>query len=157
VRILVAYGSKMGGTRGLAEMLGRDLIELGHDVEVLSGSEVDDVSAFEAVVIGGAVYYFISWHKDARRIIKRHLAELRTKPVWVFSSGPLDDSATEADIPPIKSVAKLLDHVGARGHMTFGGRLEEEARGLPVGDWRDADHVRRWAEQIHGELAMEAS
>jgi menaquinone-dependent protoporphyrinogen oxidase len=142
----------MGGTKGLAEMLGRDLSDLGHDVDVASGDSVADVSAFDAVIIGGAVYYFISWHKDAKRMVKRHLGELRNKPVWLFSSGPLDDSAIEEDIPPIKSVAKLLDLVGARGHVTFGGRLEEEARGLPVGDWRDADHVRRWAAQIHDEL-----
>ena len=70
-------------------------------------------------------------------MVKRHLADLRSKPVWLFSSGPLDDSATEKDIPPIKSVAKLLDRVGARGHVTFGGRLEEESGDLPVGDWRD--------------------
>lgn len=157
MRVLVAYGSKMGGTKGLAEMLGRDLGELGHDVDVVSGDSVADISAFDAVIVGGAVYYFISWHKDAKRIIKRHLAALRSKPVWLFSSGPLDDSATEKDIPPIRSVAKLLDLVGARGHVTFGGRLEEEARGLPVGDWRDADHVQRWAEQIHGELTRELS
>lgn len=157
MRVLVAYGSKMGGTRGLAEMLGRDLGELGHDVEVRPGGGVSDISAFDAVIVGGAVYYFISWHKDARRMIKRHLAGLRTKRVWLFSSGPLDDSATEKDIPPIKSVAKAIELVGARGHVTFGGRLENETRGLPVGDWRDPDHVRRWAEQIDGELAVDVA
>ena len=153
MRVLVAYGSKMGGTMGLAEMLGSELSDLGHDVEVKSGSKVSSVSEFDAVIVGGALYYFISWHKDAKTLIRRHLDELRTKPVWIFSSGPLDDSALEKDIPPIKSVSRLVDRVGARGHVTFGGRLENESRGLPVGDWRNAEHVRRWAEEIDGELS----
>ena len=40
MRVLVAYGSKMGGTKRLAEMLGDDLSDLGHDVVVDSGSDV---------------------------------------------------------------------------------------------------------------------
>ena len=34
MRILVAYGSRMGGTRGPAETLGSALTDLGHDVEL---------------------------------------------------------------------------------------------------------------------------
>ena len=152
MRVLVSYGSKMGGTKGLAEMLGDELSDLGHDVDVKAGSGVSSVSEYDSVGLGGALYYFISWHRVAKTVIRRHLNELRTKPVWLFSSGPLDDSALEKDIPPIKSVGKLIDRVGARGHVTFGGRLENEQRGLPVGDWRNAEHVRRWAEEIDREL-----
>lgn len=156
MRILVAYGSRTGGTKGLAEMLGADLKALGHDVDVRSGRDVADVAGYGAAIIGGALYYFVSWHKDAKAMIKRHMKELQGMPVWLFSSGPLDESATEKDIPPIKSVQKLIDRLGARGHVTFGGRLENESRGLPVGDWRDAAHVRRWAEQIHQDLTAGA-
>lgn len=157
MRVLIAYGSKMGGTKGLAEMLATELSDLGHHVEVKAGSAVTSVTEFDSVIIGGALYYFISWHKDAKKVISRHLDELRNKAVWVFSSGPLDDSALEKDIPPIKSVRKLINRVGARGHVTFGGRLENEERGLPVGDWRNADHVRRWAEEIDRELPSAVS
>ena len=155
MRILVAYGSKMGGTKGLAEMLGGDLKELGHEVEVVSGERVREVESYDAVVVGGAVYYFISWHKNAKAVLRRHHKTLVNRPVWLFSSGPLDDSATEKDIPPIKSVQKAIERVGARGHVTFGGRLENESRGLPVGDWRDPNHVREWAEEIHGQLVAQ--
>lgn len=155
MRVLVAYGSKMGGTQGLAEMFGSNLTGLGYEVDVCPGRDVSDVKPYDAVIVGGALYYFISWHKDARGLVKRHLTDLRQRPVWLFSSGPLDDSATEEDIPPIKSVGKLIDRVGARGHVTFGGRLEKKSGDLSVGDWRDADHVRQWAERIHQELVAE--
>ena len=153
MRVLVAYGSKMGGTRGLAEMLGADLTDLGHEVDVRPAKEVADVGPYEAAIVGGALYYFISWHKDARAFVKRHYKALQQKPVWLFSSGPLDESATEKDIPPIKSVRKAIDQIGARGHVTFGGRLKEKQGSLPVGDWRDSDHVRSWAEEVSTELA----
>jgi len=153
MRVLVAYGSKMGGTQGLAEMLGSELADLGYEAEVLSAKVVSDVISYDAVVVGGALYYFVSWHKDAKSLTKRLQTDLRERPVWLFSSGPLDDSATEKDIAPIKSVRKAMDRIGARGHVTFGGRLEEKNGNLPIGDWRDADHVRQWAQQIAGELS----
>ena len=153
MRILVVYGAKMGGTQGLAEMLGTDLADLGHEVDVRPAKEVTDIGPYEAVVVGGALYYFISWHKDARGLIRRHKAQLRQKPVWLFSCGPLDDSATEKNIPPIRPVRKAMEQIGARGHITFGGRLEEKNGNLPMGDWRDPEHVRSWAEQISSDLA----
>ena len=153
MRVLVAYGTKMGGTKGLAEMLGSDLVDLGHAAEVLPAKNVKDIDGYEAVILGGALYYFVSWHKDARSFVKRHRNALRQRPVWLFSSGPLDDSATEKDIPPVRSVRKAMDQIGARGHVTLGGRLQEKNGNLPIGDWRDPAHVRRWAEQIAGELA----
>ena len=157
MRILVAYGSKMGGTKGLAEMLGAALTDLGHEAEVRSGDKVEEVESYDAVVVGGALYYFISWHKDAKSVLRRHHKALVERPVWLYSSGPLDESATEKDIPPIKSVQKAMAKVKARGHVTFGGRLENEDRGLPVGDWRDEEHVRRWAEEISRQLTVQGT
>jgi len=152
MRVLVAYGSKEGGTKGLAEMVGSEFAGLGYEVEVHSGDQVEDVSSFEVVIVGAAVYYFVSWHKDAKAFIKRYTNELKQKPVWLFSSGPLDDSATEKDIPPIKPARKLIERIGARGHVTFGGRMEKNQKGYAVGDWRDPEHVKRWVGAVHAEL-----
>jgi len=68
----------MGGTQGLADLLGADLVELGHEVDVCAGRDVSDVKPYGAVVVGGALYYFVSWHKDARGLVKRHLTDLRS-------------------------------------------------------------------------------
>ncbi|MFZ0493694.1 MAG: flavodoxin domain-containing protein [Acidimicrobiia bacterium] len=156
MRILVAYASKTGGTKGLAEMLGGDLREMGHDVDVVPAVDVRDVGFYQAVIVGGALYIF-RWHRDARRFVKRFRVALRERPVWLFSSGPLDDSARTKDIPPVRFVRKAVTMVGAKGHATFGGRLTEAARGnnkaLAVGDWSDPEHVREWAESIAKELA----
>lgn len=147
MHVLIAYASKMGGTSGLAEMLGGELTRLGHEAGVRPANQVESIADFDAVIVGGALYIW-RWHTDARRFVKRFQTSLRERPVWLFSSGPLDESARDGEIPPVRFVRKTIARIGARGHMTFGGRLTDESRGLPVGDWRDPDQVRKWAEHI---------
>jgi menaquinone-dependent protoporphyrinogen oxidase len=157
--ILVTYGSKRGGTKGLAEMVADALRKGGFDVDVRAAGDVDRVDDYEAVIVGGALYAF-RWHRDARRFVKHHAAQLRTRPTWLFSSGPLDDSASTKAIPPVKGVQALMKRVNARGHVTFGGRLSPDATGFPAramakkvaGDWRDPDAVHAWAASVADEL-----
>ena len=157
--VLVTYGSKLGGTRGLAEMVADALRADGVEAEVRPAGEVRDLAPYDAVVVGGALYAF-RWHRDARRFVTRHAAALRRLPTYFFSSGPLDDSAPSTDIPPVRGVQRLMHRVGARGHVTFGGRMPSDATGFPAkrmamtnaGDWRDPDHVRRWVTTIVPEI-----
>jgi menaquinone-dependent protoporphyrinogen oxidase len=153
--ILVVYGSKMGGTAGLADLLADALRDHGFEVTVAPADEVRDLGDPEAVVIGGALYA-TRWHKDARRFVRRHRDALRQRPVWLFSSGPLDDSAATSELPPTKGVEAAMAATGARGHHTFGGALPADAKGFPAsamakekaGDWRDPDEVARWADEL---------
>jgi menaquinone-dependent protoporphyrinogen oxidase len=159
MQILVAFGSKRHGTAGLATMIGDVLRDLGHDARVAPAKEVRDLDGVDAVIVAGALYSN-RWHRDARRFVKRNREALQRLPVWLVSSGPLDDSAAQREIPPTSQVKKLADDVGARGHVTFGGRLARDAKGFPAsamakrkaGDWRDPAHVRRWAATVAGEL-----
>ena len=92
--VLVTYATKNGGTAGLAEMIGEALRGEGIDVDVEPVSVINRVDGYEAVVLGAAVYN-ARWHPDARRFARRHAGALRDRPVWLFSSGPLDHSAEE--------------------------------------------------------------
>ena len=159
MRVLVAFGSKRGGTAGLAAMIGDALTEAGYEAEVRPAHEVHDLAGFDAVIVAGALY-MSRRHRDARRFVRRNDATLRSLPVWLVSSGPGDDSAAQHDIPPTSQVRKLGARVGARGHVTFGGRLSPDAKGLlasamakkNAGDWRDPAHVRRWVATVVSEL-----
>jgi menaquinone-dependent protoporphyrinogen oxidase len=159
MQVLVTYGSKRGGTEGLAEMVTRGLREEGFTVDLLPPDQIRGLDAYDAVIVGGALYAG-RWHKAARRFVKRHTSELRQRPVYFFASGPLDDSASRTDIPPVKGVKTLMDRVGVRGHVTFGGRLAPDAKGFPAsamakkhaGDWRDGAQVRFWAGSIAAQL-----
>jgi menaquinone-dependent protoporphyrinogen oxidase len=156
---LVVYGSKRGGTEGLATMIGEGLTERGLSAEVRKASEVASVAPYRAVIVAGALYAN-RWHRDARRFVRRHAAELRQRAVWLVSSGPLDDSARDGNLSPVPQVAKLATAVGARGTVTFGGRLERDARGFPAsamakthsGDWRDSGQVSRFADAVRDSL-----
>lgn len=155
MRILVTYGSKRGGTAGIAEMLAGTFKEQGIQADVRPATEVTSVGEYDAVVVGGALYAS-RWHRAARRFVKRHAEELWGRPVWLFSSGPLDDSAARNEIPPVAHVRRLMELIRAQGHMTFGGRLEPDAKGFIAskmardrsGDWRDPRLIRAWAEGI---------
>jgi menaquinone-dependent protoporphyrinogen oxidase len=155
MRILITWGSKRGGTEGIARMIGEALEQEGLRVNVLPPDEAARARDFDAAVVGGALYAN-RWHRAARRFVTRREKDLRRVPVWFFSSGPLDDSAERQVIPPTTQVEILMERVGAQGHATFGGRLLPGARGFPAsamakkhaGDWRQKDRIRSWAIDI---------
>ncbi|MGC4110212.1 MAG: flavodoxin domain-containing protein [Nocardioides sp.] len=158
---LVVYGSKRGGTEGLARMLDAALSEQGVKVALRPAREHrNDLARFDLVVVGGALYMG-RWHRSARRFVLRESQTLRDKPVWFFSSGPIGESGESApDLAPVHQVRLLMDMVGARGHATFGGRLAPTAHGFAAramakkaaGDWRDEDAVRQWSKEIMSTL-----
>jgi menaquinone-dependent protoporphyrinogen oxidase len=159
VKILVAYGSKRGGTAEIAQTIGTVFGEAGFEFQVMPAQRPRDVESYDAVIVGGALYAN-RWHGDARRFVKRNAAALRKVPTWLFSSGPLDDSAAAGGIAPVAQVEQLMARVGARGHITFGGRLLPDAKGFPAsamaktlsGDWRDPDRIRAWALTLVSQL-----
>ena len=164
MNVLVAYGSKRGSTREIAEAIGEELRASGCTAVVRAADSVLDLDGFGAVVLGGALYMG-RWHPDARHFVRRHAAELRDRPVWLFSSGPLDHSADDGEIKPVPFVAKRAAAIGANGHRTFGGRLAPDVSGVIAGaiakkssgDYRDFDAIRAWARSIADVLTASAA
>ncbi|GAA2771131.1 flavodoxin domain-containing protein [Streptomyces showdoensis] len=165
-RVLVAYGSGHGATAGIADEIGRTLRADGFDAVVLPADTVTDVSGYDGVVLGGALYAG-HWNAKARRCARRNAEQLRHRPVWLFSSGPLDGSRSSAaphDIPPVRGVARRMKRLGAREHATFGGALTADTAG-PLGramvrhgqggDFRDHARIQAWAHHIGTELGAE--
>jgi menaquinone-dependent protoporphyrinogen oxidase len=159
MRILVTYGSRRGGTQGLAQQVADAMRAQGFAVDAWPAGDVRDIAGYDVVIVGGAIYAG-RWHKAARTFVTRHAAELRHRQTYFFSSGPLDGSAVQRDIPPVRGVADLMRRVDARGHATFGGRLSPYARGFmasamakkEAGDWRDPGQVRDWARYVGAQL-----
>lgn len=126
--VLVSYATTGGSTAEIAGWIAEELRATGLTVEVRPAAEVDDIAGYAAIVLGGAMYA-AGWHLDARQFAHRFAGSAAGIPVWLFSSGPLDRSAEEADLPPTPQVAQAMRALGARGQVTFGGRLSAEARG----------------------------
>lgn len=161
MRVLVAYGSKHGGTAGLAQMIGEALVRDGLEVDVAPASRADAPAGHDAVIVAGALYAN-RWHRDATRFVRRHAKLLQTRPVWLVASGPLDDTARSGQTPPVRQVAKLAELVAARGQVTFGGRLEADVKGFMAsamakkvsGDWRDPEQVAEFAATVARSLGI---
>lgn len=163
-RVLVAYGTTNGSTARIAETIVEVLRKGGVPAEAVPAHSVTDVESYGAVVVGGGLYGG-RWHKDARRFVRRHGRVLAGRPLWFFSSGPLDASATEKEIPPVPGVRRVMTRLGVRAHVTFGGRLEEGAKGFVArkvvssgkgGDFRDFGQIEAWATDIGTELVSRA-
>ncbi|MEV5909109.1 flavodoxin domain-containing protein [Streptomyces chartreusis] len=163
-KVLVAYGTTNGSTARIAEAVADVLRKDGLAVDTLPARSVPSVAPYDAVVIGGGLYAG-RWHKDARRFVRRHGRALTERPLWLFSSGPLDATASERDIPPVPGVKKAMARLDARDHVTFGGCLEEGAKGWVAGmilrsgkggDFRDFTAIEAWAERVAAELRNEA-
>lgn len=171
MRILVTYASKYGATKGIAERIARTLDAAGHRTTVrpIGG----DLGGYDAYVIGSAVYLG-KWLPDARKVVRREAAALAGNPVWLFSSGPLEDVASTeaakrqqlAEATP-KQIDEFLDVLAPRGHRVFSGALDAaRLRGrdrmvralpagkslLPDGDFRDWADIDDWAMEIALEL-----
>jgi menaquinone-dependent protoporphyrinogen oxidase len=163
MKVLVSAASKHGGTILVADAIADELRAAGLDVESLEPERVGDVSRYDAVVLGSAIYMG-RWLRSAKELVRRQDENLRGRWLWLFSSGPLGDPLTPAEVP--EEVASLAAYLGARDHHLFGGRLDRSRLGLaerailaatkaPEGDFRALDDVRAWANGIAAELVAD--
>jgi menaquinone-dependent protoporphyrinogen oxidase len=174
VRVLVAYASRHGATQGIAERLATTLSSAGLDAEALPAASVKSVEGYDAFVIGSAAYMF-RWLKDATAFISGFRATLASRPVWLFSSGPLGTEPLDAQgrdqkvsaVP--RDIARLGPLLRARDHRVFFGAYDRDVKpigfgerfvkmmpaareALPAGDFRDWPEIDAWAVSIAREL-----
>lgn len=166
MNVLIAYATRLGSTRGIASRLGAALAADGLATTVVPVTSVTDLRAYDAFVIGSAVYAG-HWMTEAGRFIEDHQAVLAAHPVWLFSSGPVGELPTRhAPVAPAGIDALGLS-VFARGHRIFAGALDHAAidgagfgsverfiakRFVPEGDFRDWPAIVAWAQEIAREL-----
>jgi len=160
-KVLVAYGTKMGGTAGIADRVADTLRGRGHQVTLAPAGKVPRRMGWDAVVVGSGLYAG-RWRGEAVRLLKR-LARPGEKPerVWLFHSGPLGDEHADDPVALPKKVQRLSAKLSAEDVVTFGGRLAADAGGFVAkamarndlaGDWRRLDHAEAWANSIAGSL-----
>lgn len=172
VTVLVAYASKHGTTRAIAERIAATLTGAGCPAEARPVEGAGDLAGYDAFVLGSAAYYG-HWRKAATKFVRTNATLLAQRPVWLFSSGPLGTEATDAQgndlregaVP--KEISDLRQVVGARDHRVFFGalapasltwperllrRLPAGRALLPEGDFRDRADIDAWAGAIAREL-----
>ena len=168
---LVAYASKHGGTKGIAERIAARLQAAGLDAEVVPVKQVRDVAAYDAVVLGSALYMF-HWMSEARSFASRNGDVLSRKPLWLFSSGPIEKVDKQGRDQLEVSGPKELDdlrELNPRDHQIFFGAWSREYRPIgpmerfvnlmpaaraafPEADLRDWPRIEAWADRIAAEI-----
>lgn len=81
-KILVAYATMAGSTVEVAQAVGEEIAKSGLEVDVLPISEIEDIGAYDGVVVGGPM--IMGWHRSALGFLRRHRAALRQTPLAVF-------------------------------------------------------------------------
>jgi menaquinone-dependent protoporphyrinogen oxidase len=82
IKVLVAYTTNAGSTSEVAEAIAGQLRKEGATVEMRRLEEIDDLGAYQAVVVGGPM--IVGWHRGAVRFLKKHQSALSRMPVAYF-------------------------------------------------------------------------
>ena len=159
-KILVAYASRTGSTREVAEAIGQALAAGEADVDVRSAKDAGDVAAYDAVVIGSAIRAG-KWLPEATKLVSANREVLAERPVAYFVVClTMKDNTRESR----KTVSAYLDPVRALVEPVsvglFAGTLDYDRLPLPLrpimkygfkapaGDFRDFGAIRAWAASL---------
>ncbi len=169
--VLVTFATKHGGTAGIAERIADRLRAGGLDVAVQPVKQVRDVDAYDAVVLGSALYMF-HWMGAARSFAARNHDALSRKPLWLFSSGPIEavdkEGRNQLEVSGPREIDTLL-RLHPRDHQVFFGvwsrtykpsgfmerfvHMMPAARAaFPDADLRDWPRIEAWADGIATEV-----
>ena len=163
MRILVSTASRHGSTTEAGTRIAGTLragLPADAVLDELSAAEVGDLTSYDAMVLGSAVYMG-RWLDDARKLAER-IAAQPPRPVWLFSVGPIGDPPKPDEEPA--EVADIVRATHARGHRLLAGRLDRHRLGfgekavvmalrVPDGDFRDWEAIDAWGTQIATELS----
>lgn len=156
MRVLVTAASRHGATAEMADVIATILGEAGLQTVVVPPGEVTTLAGIDAVVVGSGIYLG-RWLEPAKRFVDTFADELRQRPTWAFSSGPLGDPAKPEGTSP--EVVAIVNQMDVREHRVFPGAIERDelgfaerlitrAVGALAGDFRPWPEIEEWAHAI---------
>ncbi len=162
-KALVAYATRAGSTGEVAQAISERLCAMGFDAEVQPVDSVRSLSGYQAVVLGSAVRYG-AWLPEMTKFIESQRSTLARLPSAFFTLHMQalgdDDASRAARAGYTKSVRAV---VSPRDEVFFAGKVDPSTPSFfermavklvksPVGDKRDWDRIRRWADGLAGKL-----
>lgn len=165
-KVLVAYATRYGSTKEVAESIAATLRENGLAVEIQPLRDVRSLESFSGVVMGAPLQMF-RWHKDALQFLARFEKTLGKLPVAVFALGPFHDVEsewTEIRSELDKELAKF-PWFSPLATAIFGGKYDPATlsfpfsllpalKQLPASDIRDWEAIHAWAIELTGKLQL---
>jgi menaquinone-dependent protoporphyrinogen oxidase len=166
-KILVAYATKFGSTREVAERVAARLRERGLQADLVAAGQVKSLDGYDGVVFGGALYMF-RLVGEGRRFLARNRKTLARLPLAVFGMGPIentDEQLTGARGHLDKTLVKL-EGVTPVAVAIFGGAFDPAklkfpysnpgTKAMPAADLRDWKAIEAWADALPEKLGVRA-
>jgi len=161
MRVLVSAASTHGATAEIGRRMADTLRRYGVDVDVAQPDHITDLHRYDGFVLGSAVYRG-RWKPEATTLLREHTEIIRSRPCWLFSSGPVGVSMPSEPLRPDEE-ATLLSLSGAREHRLFGGRLDVAGLSTPErwlarwvkarsGDARSWTDIDEWTTRVAAQL-----
>lgn len=162
-KALVVYATRAGSTGEVAQVISERLCALGFDAEVQPVESVTSLSGFHSVVLGSAVRYG-AWLPEMTKFIELQHSALAQLPLAIFTlhmQALGDDDASQAAragyTKAVRAVVNLRDEVFFAGKvdpttLSFFERMAVKLVKSPIGDKRDWDRIRRWADGLGAKL-----
>ena len=164
-KILITYASRAGSTAGVAEEIGKTLIEMGLQVDVLPMQEVEDLAPYRAVVAGSAIRGQ-KWLPEAMQFLSGHRSELLHKPFASFmvcitlsmANASQYREGLKSWMSPVRTLVQPVSEGYFAGALDFSKlpfsfnvlamRLVVLFGLWKIGDHRDWAGIRMWAESL---------
>ncbi len=163
-KILVAYASRGGSTAGVAEAIGKTLLDKGLEVDVREMADVSDVTPYTAVIAGSAIQGQ-RWLPEAMRFLRENRTALQVRPFAAFLVC-ITMSMKNADhyrdgvaqwLGPVRELVKPVSEGLFAGVLdvskvpSFGDRLKFRLTVVSgvwsEGDHRDWEEIRTWTDR----------
>jgi menaquinone-dependent protoporphyrinogen oxidase len=163
--VLVAYATKYGSTKEVAEAVAAALNERGMEVELKAAGDVENLAGYSAVVFGTAIY-FPRPIREGRRFLSRHHDALAHAPFAAFALGPIKDAPEDFAGVRKQFDSSLAKHPDLKPAAVaiFGGVMDPETLKFPFNnpgmraqgpsDIRDWDAIKETAEGLQGALGL---
>jgi menaquinone-dependent protoporphyrinogen oxidase len=160
--VLVAYASKCGATAAAAEYIGQRLCERGCQVDTRRARNVTDIGAYQALILGSAVYMG-GLLGEASSFASKFQADLADIPTALFNLGlTMKDNTAENLDEALAYFDPLRAYLEPQVVAAFAGRIDLDTLPplyrafaqadtdgiLAEGDYRDWDALRDWVDAL---------
>lgn len=160
--VLIAYYSKTGSTKEIAEEIGKILVARGFQTEIKDLTAIQELGSHCAVIVGAPINGF-RWVPEAEKFIDDHKSQLEKIQTAYFMVSYLLKTGRDslrnkmlgtlnkakATVPPVSTGyfgGKVGSDFPAIARLMFGVK-----KGAPL-DVRDWDEIRVWAEALATKL-----
>ncbi len=161
--VLIAFATRAGSTPEIAHAVGETLAARGFNVDVQPVRQVRSLQAYDAVILGSPIRVG-NWLPEATAFVRTFQADLNRLPVALFTAHMLnlgeDEASRTARLTYTAPVRALLPNAQ---ETFFAGKVDyrtlsffdrlltkmiEKQTGQPVGDMRNWDAIRQWAQGV---------